>query len=377
MSIGIARAGSDGPVREASSRTRRRWLRRVTLVLLAVAAAVLGRLGWRCVPRGTVVTPTADAKIQHARNALWCATAQLSWDRLAEAVGTKGLPVEEPADTTAVEAMNREPFPAGALDPKTFVAMGGLVREGVRERFERALVDRFGRVPEPVKVGDLGPEGAAAFSYLLKEMRFATAFADDLAPLPFHVGPLPWVGTARVRSFGGRSGDDALDQVRLQWEDDAGDPGEFILELRPETNDRILLARVEPEDTLWATWHSVAEHLGGEGRPLPPGARLAVPVIDVGERDASFDSLRGPLVAGDGTRLSLVRFEQWTKFRLDRMGARLESFTLADARGETRFPPHPDYLLDRPFLLALVERGATRPYFLLWVANADVLERAD
>jgi hypothetical protein len=33
------------------------------------------------------------------------------------------------------------------------------------------------------------------------------------------------------------------------------------------------------------------------------------------------------------------------------------------------------YVFDRPFLIYLKKRGATRPYFAMWVDNAELLRR--
>jgi hypothetical protein len=33
----------------------------------------------------------------------------------------------------------------------------------------------------------------------------------------------------------------------------------------------------------------------------------------------------------------------------------------------------PRYIFDRPFLLALIEEGADQPYFLVWIANDELL----
>lgn len=363
----------------------RTWVRRGALALGAVAIVALAWLGFRCVPRGTHVSPHAYARIEHARNVLWCATAQLAWDRAAEAAGTKGLPVQHPADPEDVAAMNRDPFPVDALDPKTFVALGGLAEDGICEKFEKALVATFGEVPDGVRLPAMSPSSSqgkpgAAFAYLLKVMRFEREFEQDREGISFRVGPLPWIGRRTVKAFGaGRKGNMG-NEVRLHWQDDSEDPGEFILELRPESNDRILLARVDAQETLWDTWRSVAARLDGEGQEMPPFDRLAIPIVDVGKREASFSSLCGPFVDGQGQDGSLDAFEQWTKFRLDEKGARLESFAsirMTMAQGGGSPPPLPEYVFDRPFLLALMERGATRPYFLLWVANADLLVPAD
>jgi hypothetical protein len=45
--------------------------------------------------------------------------------------------------------------------------------------------------------------------------------------------------------------------------------------------------------------------------------------------------------------------------------------------GAERPPALRDCLFDRPFLIALRRADAAKPYFLMWVGNADVLVPAD
>ena len=59
------------------------------------------------------------------------------------------------------------------------------------------------------------------------------------------------------------------------------------------------------------------------------------------------------------------------RFQLTERGAVLES-----SAGMTTAPvASGDIVFDRPFLLALIEEGAPQPYFLLWIANAELLAR--
>ena len=59
---------------------------------------------------------------------------------------------------------------------------------------------------------------------------------------------------------------------------------------------------------------------------------------------------------------------QTIRFKLDRSGAELSSesqiFCLPDAT---------HFVLDRPFLIVVKKRGAQRPFFVMWVDNAELL----
>ena len=62
--------------------------------------------------------------------------------------------------------------------------------------------------------------------------------------------------------------------------------------------------------------------------------------------------------------------QQDIRFRMDRFGVRVES--QADTAYSSAAEPAP-FLFDRPFLIIARQRGATIPYFVMWVDNAELL----
>ncbi|GAG63195.1 unnamed protein product, partial [marine sediment metagenome] len=61
------------------------------------------------------------------------------------------------------------------------------------------------------------------------------------------------------------------------------------------------------------------------------------------------------------------------KFNLDERGAELES----DATAVFGGMPFRHFSFTKPFLVLLMRKGAEKPYFVLWVANAEVLVSGD
>lgn len=58
-------------------------------------------------------------------------------------------------------------------------------------------------------------------------------------------------------------------------------------------------------------------------------------------------------------------------FRLDRYGASLKVEVLMYL---TACRPT-DFFFDRPFLLYMQKRGASQPYFAMWIENAELLNK--
>ena len=386
---GVVRLAGPSHGRTAPTRTRGWAIRRIALVVGPLLLMVAGWETWRSLPRGTDISPHEWVPIEAGKNAVWCAVSQLAWQRTEEVVGTRTLEIDGAGDADGLEVMNRGPFPADALDRASYVIGAG--GAGTDVAFRAALVKAFGSVPDGVVVPPVEGNHVAVFAYLRKALPFAVRFDACKTPIAFRTGPMPFVGRKSVSAFGfdepreparateAPRADDALTQVRLHWQDDETSPSEFILELRTAARERIFLARVPPEPTLAETWTSVSRLLSGEGRPLPAFDRLAIPRIDAGRLFASFDGLLGEIVGSTPSGARLDAFSTSLRFRLDETGARLDAAAYDGVLlgGPSSGGRRPSYVFDRPFLLALMERQATRPYLLLWVGNPDLLVAAE
>jgi len=84
--------------------------------------------------------------------------------------------------------------------------------------------------------------------------------------------------------------------------------------------------------------------------------------------DHRFAELIGKTVAN--VSMPIVEAMQTIEFRLDRSGAVLES----EARVAIAATPR-DFLFNRPFLIYMKKRDAQRPFFAMWVDNAELLAR--
>jgi len=84
-----------------------------------------------------------------------------------------------------------------------------------------------------------------------------------------------------------------------------------------------------------------------------------------------------PAIAPD---LMVVSALQNTRFQFDEKGVRLRSEAhIVFSCSRRAEPPPPEHIMvfDKPFLIMLQQRGAQAPYFALWVANADLLVKAE
>lgn len=323
--------------------------------------------------RGTDIALHTKEPIRPGRNALWCATVQLAWDALADSLAAgKPLTLGPPAPEADVAEMNRRAFPHTDLDEASYVAIGGFGRDGVLERISKAVRSKF---PGQREMGLIvGPDDALGYARLIKDLPFETQFHVLPKVVAFAEGP------PRVRAFGmfADEGSEAafamLKQVALYAPPDAPEhtygPWFGVTELVPKGGaDRIYLqAPASVPATLEDGWRAMAAVLSkGRNIQLDVSPDLVIPRIRL-DVEKSFDSLLGAQVEGS-SRLAVAY--QRTQFSLDERGARLDS----EAAFACAIVPKAVY--DRPFLLALRRQGATRPYLLLWIANDDLLDKAE
>jgi hypothetical protein len=259
-----------------------------------------------------------------------------------------------------------------------------VTRDGIVERIQTQMARRFPNVPRPEL--DVSPGGAVAYAYLAASARYDYPFFENDERFLFtdSTGKETAVG-----SFGIRKKDDyAYERLRQQVQvlycpREASmrekEIPEFALDLcetsRPH---QIVLARVPRKATLAETLADVEHKITTQPPPDPfvsqlhPRDTLLVPNIawKVSHR---FRELEGkdkqflnPVLRG----FYLDTASQTIQFRLDRSGAELASESKVYVKPGASF-----FHLNRPFLLYMKKRGGKHPFLVLWVDNAELLEK--
>jgi hypothetical protein len=88
------------------------------------------------------------------------------------------------------------------------------------------------------------------------------------------------------------------------------------------------------------------------------------------EIDHRFDELIGKLVSNANPRMPIVEAKQSIKFKLDRCGAILESEADIAAASIPKM-----FIFDRPFLVYMKKRDCEQPFFVMWIDNAELLNK--
>jgi hypothetical protein len=86
-----------------------------------------------------------------------------------------------------------------------------------------------------------------------------------------------------------------------------------------------------------------------------------------------------PTAPGMADDLTLLRATQNMRFQMDEKGVQLRSESHMSFGCSAQISPRPKHemIFDKPFLILLMRKGAAKPYFALWVANPELLVKAE
>ena len=324
----------------------------------------------------TIVVGTLDEQIPNNKNAIWCASFQLAWNKLKDDIIK--APVELDAGAEFADRLNRSEVTEQDLPEEGSYAAAGWVKDGVLDTIRREMLDRFQRTP---RIEVATPQTAfTAYAFLTAHLRFAIPYFESRAPLMFTDSAGNKVA---VSSFGIRAEDtDAYFALRDQTEvlfanGESGTPQhEFAIDpCKTSSPNQLVIARVHPRDSLSDTIRYVQEQTDAFPqedyyRSIGPTDELLIPSMNW-EIEHHFDKLEGACFLNRGFEDYFIQAAlQDIKFRLDRSGVELESEAAIPAASDPRL-----FILDRPFMVLMKHRDGQRPFFVMWVDNAELVSK--
>lgn len=329
------------------------------------------------------VVASASMPLEAAKTQVWCATFQMVWDELRDQCGVEEVDLQ-PAIPMS-DALNRSPFSKQALAPECVLLHAAMPGPEVDRRLRAEFAKRFPNAQVRIEDSPAEPRVLRMLAYLEKQLPFLEALERFPQPLPFGANE-----TTGVESFGVsavESEEDATPVLEkgLFVRDYVSDE-DFIIELatRSQRQDRVIMARVAPLETLADAWSHVAKRIKtphpSHDRPhLMSTERLQAPVLLLNLHREYEELQHGEIhscqLAGN-LPVKILLARQEIRFRLDENGATLLSLAEAEAmylNGGPAVVPR-RFIFDRPFLLALRE-GEHDPYFLAWIATTEVMQK--
>ena len=332
--------------------------------------------------RQSVIVPTLDTPMPKGKNVVWCGTLQLAWNRLGKDVLHKQPQVQGAEEV--VSRLNQAQLREDDLPADSYLATAGFAKDGVVEKIKAEMKHKFHK---DVAIDAMEPNDILAYAYLEASAAFTIPFFENRGAFSF----IDSDGVARqVSSFGIEERHEyAYEALREQIEvlyslrNKGSHEGldEFVLDLcRDSSPNQIVVACVPPKATLLETLADVEKKTRDfPQQPYAEYARrfgvrdvLLVPNLnwEIAHHFAELERSDKQLVNTGFSSYHIAKAMQTIRFKLDRSGAELAS--------EAQMPCKPmatHFVFNRPFLIVVKKRGAERPFFVMWVDNAELLCR--
>lgn len=322
----------------------------------------------------TLIVPTLDTLFKKDTNAIWCASFLSAWKCLESDLAKEPLMIQDSPEIAV--ALNKSSDPRPDIPKASLYVASGWNQKGIIDQITKDLAQKFPSKTPPVFDG-IAQNSFVTYAYLEVKIKFSIPYFQNRKPLLF----TDCKGNETViNSFGICPGDESA-YLKLRQQpailfaamDESHKIAECIIDLDHTSNpNQIILALVEPGPTLEEMLKSVEEKIAA-GKKLKlqefdVNDVLLVPDIIWNIRHR-FTDIEGKEFMNSqlkGQRIDVAR--QDIQFRLDKNGSELRS----EAEEHYRSLPT-QYAFDRPFLLYMKERGAKMPYFVMWIANAELL----
>lgn len=298
---------------------------------------------------GTVLVPTMEHHISKDSNAVYCATMLYAWDKAREIFQE---PIAVSSQYRDLQLLNASTSHQNTLKPSEYVAEG--IANGnsvvVRSRFE-------------------------------KDLPFDVQFNTFDNRLKFKGENVPAFGKA------GASGSECQEQIKiLYYQNDR----HFLVKLIPEdAKHEILLYMPDHAFSTFSEMQQKVSRLveqGNRERKMEDSKwkytfsvgddELLIPKFDF-DISTVYRSLLGNQFTVGQDDWTIEKAWQQVAFHLDENGAAVKSeaameFVLGIEDAPER-PQPKKMIFDRPFYVLLKRVDASQPYFVLWVANTDLM----
>jgi len=318
-----------------------------------------------------IMIPYAHFSITPGNNIVFCPTFQMAWNKLKEFNNGDIILIDKPL---LADYLNNGFDWSDSLAEDSYLAEGG--KADIIDDINNKLKEKFGE--DAPTIEDVDPGKYIFYAFLLKKIKFATAFVDT-DPIVFKDSN---GNTESVKSFGIREDSftkykDHAKQVMLF---DYKNDDDFIIKLLPEVaNEEIILAKVKPEDTLYNTYTAVMNRINNSASSnFDLADTIRIPELDL-NMEKEYGELHGIIAEGRFKDYRIEKAYQNIKFNLNKEGAKLASegiIIVATPGTGPKTDTSKHLVFDKQYMICLKQKDAQNPYLLVWVDNANILVKS-
>jgi hypothetical protein len=298
----------------------------------------------------------------YERNYIWTGAMNLCWTALSQTVIKQPISIktEDSVALAMAEKFNHPTCTTDDLDEPSYYIKAGIgpkTLEAInRESREKFPQKSFDDVDMPI-----GDDGIISYAYFYKKVSYEKPFTKcDI-----------YFDSTRVKGF------EAIDKQKqtvevLHYDSD----DKFIIRLRLKSKgDELILAKgyqtQDPSEVL----ASLNEMAGHDASKLGDDDHFRMPLLKINCR-RDYEELIGKSLANPGfTDFIIAAMFENINFELDEEGAKVESQAVIGAeRGAMPKKTGRYFYLDKAFWVIMKREDSARPYFLLGVNNAKIMQ---
>lgn len=323
----------------------------------------------------TNITAYMQESITAGKNLIYCSTFQIAWDELSDGIIKESLKLQ--GNPIIAQMLNKRLTGKTGISEDCYLAMAGFKKDGIEDKIKHALKEKFNTIPG-IDISLQRPDDILAYAFLLKDLKFEQEFENLDEPIVFNKN-------VRVKSFGIEEIQDGYESREI-WDKqekligqvsilDYKSDSDFIIGLKSASpNDEIILAKVNPGNTLLGTIDSVFGRISkSQPSKLKVKETLRIPKLDF-DIIKDYSELKKRYCINKGfEKYFIAKAIQAIRFKINEKGALLKSEAeiLMTMGLSSEIPRR--FIFDKPFLLCLKQKGVKYPYFAIWVDNAEIL----
>ncbi len=329
----------------------------------------------------TVIVPTLDSPCPKNKNIIWCSSFQLAWNEIRDDV------IGEPIDVVGAEEiaarLNSAEQSDADLEPESFYAAAGRVKDGIVGKIQKDMATKFPSQPVPDLDITNVPDGIISYSYLTANVPFRHPYRQVKDEFIFTDSNGLETDVGAFGAWGFQS--DCIEQPEILYYYEDFNEANYNLRLKEYAIDlcrysepyQVVAAVVEPKETLEETLEYVLNKIVEKEENSQSDDIDLLDDVDVlmvpemfWEIDHRFEELIGKMINNANPPMPIIEAKQTIKLKLDRYGVVLES----SARIVVFAIPR-RFIFNRPFLIYVKKRERQQPFFVMWIDNAELLNK--
>src|SRR5260370_15080802 len=92
----------------------------------------------------TVIVPTLDTPFPEGKSAIWCSSFQIAWNKMKTKISG---PIQIKGAEPTSDRLNRAEESEADLDPEMFYSEAGWVQDGIIEKIQTDMAQKFPELP--------------------------------------------------------------------------------------------------------------------------------------------------------------------------------------------------------------------------------------